>query len=68
MTKTKKKNLASMQFRLRVAAALTGVLVLLTVSDAILDPPPQKELVGALTALAIAWGGLGADYIKNLFS
>jgi hypothetical protein len=53
-------------YRLRIATAITTVLVLLSVYDAITQPPLEQSLIGALVALAIAWGGLGADYIRQL--
>jgi hypothetical protein len=56
----------SSQYRLRIATAITTVLVLLSVYDAITQPPLEQSLIGALVALAIAWGGLGADYIRQL--
>lgn len=61
-----KINSPSPQYRLRVATAITTVLVALSVLDAIADPPLEQSLIGALVALAIAWGGLGADYIRQL--
>lgn len=65
MTKTN-PNSTSNPYRLRIATAITTVLVGLSVFDAITQPPLEQSLIGALTALAIAWGGLGADYIRQL--
>jgi hypothetical protein len=53
-------------YKLRVATAITLVLVLLSVYDAVTQPPLEESLIGALVALAIAWGGLGADYMRQL--
>jgi hypothetical protein len=65
MTENKTSS-TSNPYRLRVATAITGVLVALSVFDAIAQPPLEQSLIGALVALAIAWGGLGADYIRQL--
>lgn len=63
---TNETNSTSNPYRLRIATAITAVLVGLSILDAIADPPLEQSLIGALTALAVAWGGLGADYIRQL--
>ena len=65
MTENKTSSTSNL-YRLRVATAITAVLVALSVLDAIAQPPLEQSLIGALVALAIAWGGLGADYIRQL--
>jgi hypothetical protein len=65
MTKNQTSS-TSNPYRLRVATGITGVIVALSIYDSIAQPPLEQSLLGAMVALAIAWGGLGADYIRQL--